>query len=128
MKGSLNRFLACATFAIASISGGLSGCETTGSHHSDSRSSAGVTVEASSRDVLVGDTVTFIAHTRDTYGRDAKLKWSSTAGKLTTEQDGRVARVKFDESGTYSVKAALNVDGRELESDLVEIRVKPIPH
>jgi len=82
-------------------------------------------INASSREIVSGETVTFTARTQDTYGRDAKVKWSSTAGRLTTEQEGRLARVKFDEPGTYSVKAVLSIEGREVETAMVEVRVRP---
>ncbi len=87
---------------------------------------AAITVESSARDVMVGETVTLIARSRDTYGRDARIKWSTTAGELDTEQDGRVARVKFKETGTYSVKATLSVDGQEVQSAITEVRVRPV--
>jgi len=74
----------------------------------------------------VGDTVTFQATTRDTYGRDAEVKWFTTATKLSTDENGRVARVRFEEPGTYSVRASLLIDGREFMSDSAEVRVKPL--
>jgi len=85
-----------------------------------------VSVEASSTSIVVGETATFIARSRDTYGRDARIRWTSTAGKLTTEQDGRVARVRFDEVGTYTVRAILTTEGRDIQSDMIEVRVRPI--
>src|SRR5262249_7036144 len=93
---------------------------------SNDMSPATVRIEASQRQIVVGEIATLVARTKDTYGREAKVRWSSTAGKLSTEQDGRVARVQFDEVGTYTVKATLSVDGREVESDMVEIRVRPV--
>ncbi len=39
---------------------------------------------------------------------------------------GRVARVKFDEAGLYTVTAVLTVDGKETRRETVDIRVKPI--
>ncbi len=103
----------------------LGACES-GSHQSEMPTPPSVRVESSSREIVAGEIVTLTARTKDTYGRDAQVKWSSTAGKLQTEQDGRVARVRFDETGTYTVKATLWVDGREVESDMIEVRVKPV--
>ena len=104
---------------------GLGACER--SHRtSEGRVPASVTIESSGRDVMVGETATFIARTRDTYGRDANIRWSSTAGDMTEEQDGRVARVKFKESGTYTVKATLLVDSREVQTAMTEVRVRPV--
>jgi len=103
----------------------VTGCDTMRST-SSGPTPAAMSVEASSRDIVVGETVTLVARTKDTYGRDATVKWSSTAGSVGTEQDGRVARVRFNEVGTYTVRGALFVDGREVDSDLVEIRVRPV--
>lgn len=86
-----------------------------------------VSIRASATQIVVGEIVTFAARTQDTYGRDAQLRWSSTAGELKIEQDGRVARGFFNETGTYTVKAVLSVDGREVGSDMAEVRVLPVP-
>lgn len=104
----------------------LSGCDTHMKSTTGGATPPALTVEPSSRDIVVGETVTLVARTKDTYGRDAVVKWSSTAGSVSTEQDGRVARVRFNEVGTYTVRGALLVDGREVDNDLVEVRVKPV--
>ncbi len=82
-------------------------------------------LESAPREVIVGDTVTFIAHTTDTFGRNVKVNWSSTAGEVQTDEGGRIARVKFNDAGTYSVKATLELDGRPVQSDMAEVRVRP---
>lgn len=84
-------------------------------------------LDVSSHDIIAGEVVTLTARTQDTYGRDSDIKWESTSGKITTEQKGRIARVKFDQPGTYSVSAILTVDGREAKRETAEIRVKPLP-
>lgn len=118
------------TLASVSVLAGaavLAGCnQSSYAEPGQQTTTAGLTIEPSSREIVVGETVTLVARTRDTYGRDAKLKWSTTAGSLSEEQDGRVARVKFNEVGTYTVKATLNVDGNPVQTDMVEIRVKAI--
>lgn len=121
MKMGVKATLIAAMVGVA----GLGACER--SHRtSEGRMPASVSIESSGRDVMVGETATFIARTRDTYGRDADVRWSSTAGDMSEEQDGRVARVKFKESGTYTVKATLLVDGREVETAMTEVRVRPV--
>lgn len=85
-----------------------------------------MTLEPSTRDILVGETTTITARCQDTYGRDPRITWTTTGGKLITEQNGRVARVRVDEPGTVTVMAILNVDGREVRRESVEIRVKPL--
>ncbi|HPO92637.1 MAG TPA: hypothetical protein PL072_04110 [Phycisphaerales bacterium] len=109
---------------LAAAALGIGGCNSNQTH--DGSTPATVRIEASQREIVAGEIVTLIARTKDTYGRDAEVRWSSTAGKLSTEQDGRVARIRFDDVGTYTVKATLWVDGREVESDMVEVRVRPV--
>lgn len=89
-------------------------------------SRAGLTLEPSTRDLVAGETVTIFARSHDTYGRDPEITWSSTAGRVTTEQDGRIARVTLDQPGTCIVTAVLTADGREVKRESVEIRVKPL--
>ncbi len=117
--------IAIKTFVWFGSMGLLAGCSGL-STDAEQRNPASVRIEASSRDIVSGETVTLTARTRDTYGRSPTVRWTSSAGSLTTEQDGRVARVRFNEPGTYSVKAALSIDGREVQSDMVEVRVKPV--
>lgn len=85
-----------------------------------------LTLEPSTRELLVGETVTITARNQDTYGRDPQINWTSTSGKLSTEQNGRIARVKFAQAGTHTVTAVLTIDGREARRETVEIRVKPL--
>jgi hypothetical protein len=85
-----------------------------------------LTLEPSTRDLMVGETVTITARNQDTYGRDSQINWTSTSGKLSTEQNGRIARVRFDHPGAYSVSAVLMIDGQETRREAVEIRVKPL--
>jgi hypothetical protein len=56
-------------------------------------------------------------------GHDANIQWSATGGELTTEQNGRIARVKFDRPGNYVISAILTVDGRVLESESTTVAV-----
>lgn len=105
--------------------GAVSGCET---HHTTSAAggNASIAVVTSAREALVGDTVTFTVRTKDTYGRDANVHWTTNAASLKTEQDGRIARVKFDEPGTYTVRATLQVDNADVSTDAVDIKVRPV--
>jgi hypothetical protein len=116
-------------FGIALIAGILAlsgGCADDQYNEDEAIGKATIDIEGASREALVGDTVTFIARSEDTYGRDAAIKWTSTGGDVDTEQDGRIARVKFNEPGTYSVRATLEVDGHPIKSDIVEVRVKAV--
>lgn len=82
-------------------------------------------LEAPRTTVVAGDTATVMARSHDTHGRDADIKWTTTGGKLTTEQDGRLARLKFDTPGNYTVTAVLTIDGKEVKRDSVNFTVKP---
>lgn len=108
--------------AVATVP--MLGCET--SRHTVAESNAGLDLQASSDSIVVGETVTFVARTFDTYGRDAKINWQTTAGELKTEENGRIARVTFKDVGTYTVSAALSIDGRDVARDLEEVRVRPL--
>lgn len=109
-----------ALLSLASV-----GCHQS-SYSNSTETTAGLTLEPSSREIVVGETVTVVARTHDTYGRDAKVTWSTTAGDLSEEQSGRVARVRFPEVGTYTIKGTLTVDDKQIKTEMVEIRVKPI--
>lgn len=89
-------------------------------------SRVGFTLEPSTHNLVAGETVTIFARSYDTYGRDPQITWSVSAGKITTEQNGRIARVKLDQPGTYTVTAVLTADGQEIKRETVEIRVKPL--
>lgn len=115
---NMNLSLAIVLSALA-----INACATDESMRHDETPVSSIEIEGSSRDLLVGDTATFIARTSDTYGRDAKVTWSSTAGTINTDDDGRIARVTFNEAGTYTVKATLMVNGNAIRTDSVEVHV-----
>jgi plastocyanin len=83
-------------------------------------------IEPSRERAVVGEVVTFTAMTEDLLGRDAEIRWTAPAGELREEQEGRVARVIFDEPGTYSVTARLFIDGHEVRRDTRNITVQPV--
>ncbi|MFN0010041.1 MAG: PKD domain-containing protein [Phycisphaerales bacterium] len=118
------------TCVVASILalGAVGACEknTRSSSGEPATSRVNLSLEPSTRSLMVGEIVTITARSEDTYGRNSQLNWSSTAGKVTTEENGRIARVKFEQPGTYTVSAVLMIDGREARREAVEIRVKPL--
>lgn len=81
-------------------------------------------IEASNRDVVVGDTVTVSARTENAYGNDAKIKWRTTGGDLKTESSDTIARVTFKKPGTYTVTARVSAKDRDSREDSVDIRVR----
>jgi plastocyanin len=107
----------------------LEGCSSNGGNSRTEASAVqkpSITVTGPNRELMAGDTATFMANSMNTYGRDVKIKWMTTAGKLTTDEGGRVARVRFDEAGTYTVKAMLDVDGTTSQTEAVDVRVLPV--
>lgn len=83
-------------------------------------------IESSDDEVVAGELITFTAHSQDLVGRDADVEWTSTAGEIDTEEDGRIARVKFDRPGAYTVTGRLMVDGGTIIEDSVDVEVRPI--
>ena len=103
----------------------LGGCESMESRRA-ANAEPDMNLAASSRSILAGEVVTVTAQTENLLGREADIEWSTTGGDLEEDQNGRIARVKFDRPGTYAITALLRVDDQVLKSDAVEVEVKPI--
>jgi hypothetical protein len=124
---NITRLACVATLSLFVAAGAACNSSHTTSTTSDpALSHVDLALDASNREVVVGDTITVTARTEDTYGRNSQIKWNSTAGNLDTEQEGRVARIRFDQPGTYTVSAILSVDGKETRRASVDIHVKPL--
>ena len=85
-----------------------------------------ISLVASNREIVAGDTTTLTVNSRNTLGRDAEIEWIATGGRLSTDENDRVARLAFDEAGVYTVTAVLHVDGREVDRESVNITVRPL--
>ena len=101
------------------------GCESMESRRA-ANAEPDMNLAASSRSILAGEVVTVTAQTENLLGREADIEWSTTGGSLDEDQNGRIARVKFDRPGTYTVTALLRVGDQVLKSDSVEVEVKAI--
>ena len=120
----MRRLLLIPVFAAACLAGA---CASDHNYSSVSRESApAISLDASNRDLAVGDTTTFTVNSRNTLGRDAHVEWTTTGGQLHTEDNGRIARASFSTPGAYTVTAVLIVDGRETARDDITVNVKPI--
>ena len=86
-----------------------------------------LSVTSSADTVNAGEIVTFMVQDKGTLGKDIDIKWSSTGGDLDTEKGDRVARVQFDEAGTYTVTAKFWVDGNEYQTERKTVKVRPLP-
>jgi hypothetical protein len=81
---------------------------------------------ASNRDIVAGDVTTFTITSRNTLGKQADVEWASSGGGLVTEDEGRIARVQFNEPGTYTVTARLFVDNTEVDNEMATVNVRPV--
>jgi hypothetical protein len=86
-----------------------------------------MTVHPTRDRAVVGEVVTFTANTENLLGRDANIEWRAPGGELRIQEDGRVARVIYDEPGTYSVTARLFIDNFEVRRDTRTVTVNPLP-
>lgn len=127
-KGAAALGLAAALVAVA-------GCQYDDSEREARRSALTVSpyenvklsVEPSRREAIVGEVITLTAQTENLLGRNATIQWTAPAGDLRTQEDGRIARVIFEEPGTYSVTARLFIDEFEVRRDTETITVRPVP-
>lgn len=85
-----------------------------------------ITMKASNQELVVGDTTTLTIASTNTLGREADVEWTSTGGKLTTEDNRRVARVMFDAPGTYTVTARLMVNRAQMDTKSMNFTVRPV--
>jgi hypothetical protein len=76
--------------------------------------------------VYEGEVVSVMTRTQNLLGREADIQWATTGGELTTEDNDRIARVRFDRAGTYVVSAQLFVNGELRQTDTVTVNVRPI--
>src|SRR5690349_9860818 len=100
------RVLAGACLGLALLAG--PGCGGGDEHYSPKPVAQGrpeINISASNKEIAVGDTTTLTVNSRNTLGHSADVEWSTTGGKVTTEENGRIARVQFPEPGVYTVTA-----------------------
>ena len=76
-------------------------------------------------EIFAGETVTLTVRDQDTAGRDVNIEWSTSGGELTTERNNRIARVRFDSPGVYTITGRMYADDIVL-SDSVDVTVKRV--
>lgn len=118
-------FRTLASIAVLAVLAAQPGCKVQGDAGGPVAEKVDLDLETPRTTVSVGDTATITARSKDTYGRRAEVEWMTTGGRLTTDENGRLARVKFDKPGTYTVTGILKVDGKEVKRDSVNIEVRP---
>lgn len=118
--------LACVCLALSAASIGGGCANEHGSTRPITEAQPQIDVVSANKEVVVGDTTTLTVTSRNTLGHDAQVQWDTTGGRLTTEENGRVARVQFDKPGSYTVNAKLLIDGRVYDQDSVTIEARPL--
>lgn len=103
----------------------MTACESNSTSVADAQN-VGFWVEASDDEIVTGELVTFTAHSRNTIGRDAEVRWTSTAGEIETQDNGRIARVTFDRPGAYTVTGELLLNGQVVHQDSINVQVDRI--
>lgn len=103
----------------------LAGCEST-THTRPLAQPMEISLTPASRSVVVGDTLTIASQTKNMVGREATIEWTTTGGEITPADNNRIARMKFDKPGTYTVTARALVNGVVVDSDSVDIHVRDL--
>jgi hypothetical protein len=80
----------------------------------------------SDRSMVTGEVITVAAKTSNVIGKDAEIEWEAPGGRIDVQDDGQIARVRFDEPGTKEIAANLFVDGKLLRRDAVTVQVRPL--
>jgi hypothetical protein len=105
----------------------LAGCSQTRTVDDREAGTMGLTVWQSAKKVNVNETVTFEATDKNTLGRNAKLNWEATGGKLwSTDSSNRVVQVQYMTPGVYSVTATLTADNQQPMRETRTVDVRPI--
>lgn len=125
----VNANMLIALAASAALLGGVGGCER--ERRVEPLTAFENPVEfglvSSHREVVVGEVVTVTTETRNLFGRAADIEWSANGGIVETEQNGRVARVRFEQPGTYTIMARLRAeDDSIIRTDSVNVNVRPL--
>jgi len=123
-----SHILACACLSLG-LAAGLSGGCAGDNHHTNTplaEADPQIDIVTSNEDVAVGDSTTLTVKSKNTLGHNAQVQWDTTGGSLSPEDSGRIARVRFDKPGSYTVTAKLMIDGRVYDQDSVTIEAHPV--
>lgn len=130
MNRSLSTLTLAAAAAPALLAGGLmTACqpaESTTARQEMVARQPSVELMASTREMLTGEVATFTISSNNIVGLSADVEWTTTGGQLITEEQGRIARARFDQPGAYTITSILMVDGREADRDSVTVNVRPL--
>lgn len=102
------------------------GCNTTQDADEPLGGSMQIDLKPSNRSIAAGDTVTIVSSTQNLTGRNAEIQWATTGGRISLSDDNRIARVRFDNPGRYTVTAQAMVNGTVVDTSTVQIDVRPV--
>ena len=108
----------------------LAGCESMAAHGSE----PALHLQASRSSILVNESATVFAQTENTLGKDAKITWDSSLGKVTPQKQGILdlsndkptALFTSDKPGTAVITATVTLANGEKLSDSVNVTVNPV--
>ncbi|MFA9477353.1 hypothetical protein ACERK3_03480 [Phycisphaerales bacterium AB-hyl4] len=89
------------------------------------RQQPSLSLDASTTNILVGESTTVFAQTANLLGREVDIQWGTTLGEVEPARSGRVAQFRSDAPGTAVVTAEMRVNGQVLR-DSVNINVSAI--
>lgn len=86
-----------------------------------------LSVWQSAKKINVNEAVTFEATEANTLGRNAKLTWEATGGKIwPTDATNRIVQVQYTTPGVYSVIARLTAENQQPVSETRTVTVQPL--
>jgi hypothetical protein len=116
--------LICGCVLAAAVS---VGCDTTDESYTEPLGGAmSIELKPANHTIAAGDTVTIATHTRNLAVRGSDIQWASTGGRIELSEDHRIARVRFDNPGRYTVTARALYNGSIVDTSSVQIEVRPV--
>ena len=82
-------------------------------------------LQPSATQIMAGQTVTVAAESENVAAGQADIQWAAMGGDLAIDDNGRIARVRFDKPGTYYISATLSVGDMAVETEATTITVSP---
>lgn len=110
--------------SMVAVSTSMTGCDS--GAHSAQLAPTEFSIHPSATKLVAGEIATVTVQSANTLGRDAEVRWETSGGDLTTQQNGMVARIRFDQPGRYVVTSRLYLDGDLVQRDSTNIEVVPL--
>jgi hypothetical protein len=124
----MKRFAIALGVAVVSapLVGGMVACSST--EHVAEADVPRLDLSGSRKNMLVGETMTIVAESKNLVGRDAAIRWSATQGRLDVERNGRIARFTPDHPGSAIITAEVNTGDGHILRDSREVLVQELRH